>query len=318
MKYSSTARILSTVFHGLIFAAFGCLGFYFGFFTTPWYWTSGVLALFQDGYIGAYNLYLELAILGLALMTVSLYGMIQGIRSLMKPNDDAPVIKSFVAFIGDGYITAIFFLLQGILLFDLVANNNVAFVIVMGILIAIVLLIATNIPMVKLFDGKDSTQLLGGLSLSAAVCFAWAAIVVFLSYINNAQSTENGAFLINVQLLIGFILSAIIAALLGVSGGIILKKGSADKKSMLLANGLTSGAVLMVSGLLFALSIIEVVYHDSNYLCHLQWANFKAANYGYGVMGLILASVALIAAIYFFVVSFVGDKKAAVKAAPKA
>ena len=59
MKYSSTARILSTVFHGLIFAAFGCLGFYFGFFTTPWYWTSGVLALFQDGYIGAYNLYLE-------------------------------------------------------------------------------------------------------------------------------------------------------------------------------------------------------------------------------------------------------------------
>lgn len=316
MKYSSTARVLSTVFHAMIFIAFGCLGFYFGFFTTPFYWTSSVLSLFQDGYIGAYNLYLELAILGLSLMSVSLYGLIEGIRSLLNPNDDVPVVKSFVAFIGDGYIAAAFFLLQGILLFDLVANNNVAFVIVMGILIAVILLIATNIPMVKLFDGKDSTLLLGGLSLSAAVCFAWGAVETFLSYLNHVQSTENGAALVNTQLIIGFALCLVIAALLFVSGMLILKNGVSNKKTTLLANCLTSGAVLTTSGLLFALSIMEIVYHDKQYRCHLEWEDLIAKNYGYGIMGLILASIAFFAAIYFFVISLTGGNNK--KVTPKA
>jgi hypothetical protein len=44
-----------------------------------------------------------------------------------------------------------------------------AFAIVMCVLLMIILLIATNIPMYRLFEGKETTKNSMGLSFSAAI-----------------------------------------------------------------------------------------------------------------------------------------------------
>jgi hypothetical protein len=306
MKYSNTSRVLSLLFHSLIFAAFGSMGLYFGFFVVPEYFNTATQAMFTENlFKGAFNLYLELAVLGLSLMTVSAYGLFQAIVSILRPSDDQSVIKSFVAFIGDGYVLSIFFLLQGLLFFDLIANSNVAFVIVMAILFAILLLIATNIPMVRLFDGKDNTPLLAGLSLTAGVTFAWGAIDSFLALIGswNAEA-YNGQYWINIQLGIGSLSALFITGLVVIAGIIILKKGANDSKASAISGYLNSGAVLLLSGLLFSLSVIEIVLHDTEKV-HMESSSLSASSYGYGfgIMGLVLASLALLSGIYFIVVT---------------
>jgi hypothetical protein len=310
MKYGSTSRMMALVFHAILFAAFGVLGLYFGFFVAPEYFDPAIQTYFTNGAtFGAYNLYLELAVIGLAIATVSGYGLVEGVKAVLAPNDDAPVIKSFTAFIGDGYIASAFFLLQGMLFFDLTANKNLPFVIIMAILITIILLIATNIPMVKLFDGKDQKPLVVGLSLSGAVTFFWIAAEVLLTLIvSQGYVARNGAYTgsswIHTQLLIGGLASLAIMGLLLGAAIVTLKKGTQDKGAAALSGYLTSGAVALLGGEMLALGIIEVVNYSTEKI-HMESSTLSAATYGYGygIMLLILGSAALLAAIYFAAVT---------------
>ena len=137
MKYSNTARVLSFVFHLILVLAFGVLGFYFGFFVVPEYFDATIRPNFINDVIAGYplDLVIELAVLGLSIFTISLYGLVNGIKSLLNPSDDKPVVKSFVAFIGDGYVASIFFAACAFLYFDPIANKNMAFAIVMCVLL---------------------------------------------------------------------------------------------------------------------------------------------------------------------------------------
>jgi hypothetical protein len=311
MNYSNTARVLSLLFHSLIFMLFGALGMYFGFFVVPQYFNVAVRSLFTANlFEGAFNLYLELAVLGLAMMSVSAYGLFHAIKAFLSPSEDAPVIKSFVAFIAEGYILSVFFLLQGVLFFDLTANNNIAFVIIMSILITVLLLIATNIPMVRLFDGKDNTPLLSGLSLSAATVFGWGAVEGALALLGSlAAEVYDGQRWVNTQLMIGTACAVIIAGLTIAAGLIIRKKGVSDKKGSALSGFLNSGAVLTVGGALIAIGVIEVVLNSTKgvHLESIPKGTYVAgdASYGlgYGIMALVLGSLSVVASIYFFVVT---------------
>jgi hypothetical protein len=315
MKYGNTSRSLCLLFHGLIFAAFACLGLYFGFFVVPFYFDETLKTYFTNGAVfGAYNLYLELAVVGLSLAVTSGYGFYQAIKAMMAPSDDKPVIKSFTAFIVDGYIASVFFILQGLLLFDLTANKNLAFVIIMAILFSIILLIATNIPMVRLFDGKDQTPLVVGLNLGGAITAFWVAFETLLSLISSyAYSNSTGnpvsyAVYLHSQLLIGIIGGLVIFGLLLASAIVTLKKGVKDSKASLLSGYLTGGSMFVVAAMMLSLSIIELANHDLP--IHLESQDLTSSyGWGYGIMGVILGTGVLAAAIYFMIVTGKEGKK---------
>jgi multisubunit Na+/H+ antiporter MnhF subunit len=316
MKYSNTARVLSFLFHLILVLAFGCLGFYFGFFVVP---------VTFDGYnnmkfsntLFAPSLSIELAVLGLTIFTISLYGLIQAFKGLKAPTDDKPVVKSFVAFIGDGYVASAFFAGCAFLYFDPIANKNLAFTIVMAVLFLIITLIATNIPMYRLFEGKESTDELAGLSFSAAVGFGFIALMNILALIGSlvyAKAAGGYSYSgnINAQLLTGALAGAIVCGLTTATGVIVKKKGSADKKAVTLSGYLTSGAIFAFGGGLLALGIMDLLWKEN--LCHFTSTDFKYIGLGYPVMNMVIGSLAIVGAVIFMIITARDSKKVEAKA----
>lgn len=310
MKYSNTARSLCLIFHALLLAAFGVLGIYFGFFVVPQFFDVRIQHSF-DAYVAGlpFNLYLELAVIGLIIFTISTYGFVQAIRSILHPNDDGPVLKSFVAFIGEGYVASIFFASQALLFFDLTANKSLPFVIIMALLITIVLLIATNIPMVRLFDGKDQTLLLSGLSFTGAVSFGWLGIETVLSFLGSFiyMSTQryDGDTFINLQLGITALVSLAIFAMTLIAGLKLKKQGAKDTKALALAGYLTSGSVFLLGSLMLFQGILDLVEKDNTKI-HLESSALTFTGYGYCIMGIVLGGLVIVAAV-FFLISTIND-----------
>lgn len=168
MKYGNTSRSLSVLFHGLIAACGLALTLYFGFFLIPNQFLNELAWI--DISLAA-NLKLELAVIGLTLTLISGYGLVYGLKSLANPSDDKPVLKAFGAFIADGYVSALFFLLNATIFYDLTLGEDAspAFVIIVAIVLCIGLLIAANIPMVRVFDGKRAPGMYKGLAYAFAV-----------------------------------------------------------------------------------------------------------------------------------------------------
>jgi multisubunit Na+/H+ antiporter MnhF subunit len=319
MKYSNTARVLSFLLHLILVLAFGTLGVYFGFFAVPFNLDSANrMAVMNDFIAGlALNLDIELAVLGLSIFTISLYGMIQGIKSLLAPNDDKPVVKSFVAFIGDGYIASGFFAACAFLYFDPIANKNLAFAIVMCVLFMIILLIATNIPMYRLFEGKETTEELVGLSFTAAIAFFYVALMNFLAFITcqivMARQATTGYGNFALTLGIAALGTAIVAGFMAATGFILRKKGVGDKKAVALTGYLTSGAFLFLGGSLLSTGIMELLWKDTK-LVHLDKYDYNFTGVGYGIMCLVIGALAVIGAIAFAVFTAQDSKKAEAKA----
>ncbi len=297
MKYSQTARSLSVVFHGLIVAAFGALGLYFGFFVVPEFFNPVSKGLFtQNLFAGSYLLYLELAVIGLTLFLVSAYGLVKACLSIVK-NSDEELVKSFSAFIADGWAVSIFFLLQGALLFDLTTHTDTssspAFIVVAGLLLAVVFLIATNIPMVKLFDGKDSSIL--------ATRLAWAAgtSMLVLGFLNlfalpglyaatDLASDNDFALQLWLMVLAGLI-----------SGGLLVYLGFHFKKHGIKGNPLVSCLSIGFSGMAIAVAMIvtgvcELIglgADNGHGFYTLLTINNVPVGYGYPVMLVILGAL---------------------------
>jgi hypothetical protein len=318
MKYSNTARVLSFVLHLILTLAFGVLGVYFGFFVVPFHFDTTIQMNFMNTFVSnlAFTLDVELAVLGLSIFTVSLYGFIQGVKGLLAPTDDKPVVKSFTAFIGDGYIASAFFAACAFLYFDPIANKNLAFAIVMCVLFMIILLIATNIPMYRLFEGKETTEELVGLSLTAGVGFFYIALMNFLALIGcwvvMSRQTTSGGLNFVMQLGITFIFTLIIAGLMIASGVILKKKGVADKKAVALSGYFTSGSFLALGGSLLAAGIMEFLWRENNF--HLDAYGHTFTGYGYGSMCLVIGSFAILGAIAFAVFTAQDAQKAQAKA----
>jgi hypothetical protein len=322
MKYSNTSRALSLLFHFVLFAAFGCLGAYFGFFVVPQYFDLTTRDSFNANVAGQpFNLYLSLAAVGMAIFTASLYGFIQAVKATNNPSDETSLEKSFLAFIADGYIAAVFFIAHGVLYFDLAANSNLALKIVMAILIGIIILIATNIPMYKLYDGKDTSPLLSGLSMAGAESFGWIAIFTLLSligsykYINGGAGYGNGTREINLQLLVVLAVSLIICGLSLAGAFLMKKKGDTDAKALKLGTFLNAGSFFALGAGLIAEGVFEFVWKDKP--VHLEAGSgtlYAFTGYGYGIMAVILGACFFAAAIALIVMTAKGEKKAAPKA----
>ena len=299
MKYANTSRTLSFLAHLLIVLAFGALGLYFGAFVVPEYFGTDPKYFAEFLFDGAYLLYLELAVVGLSFAVISGYGLFYSVKGLMNPRDDAPVVKALTTLIVEGWAAAIFFLLQAVLFFDLTGNNgadsNLVFVIVMSLLIAIIFLIATNIPMVKLYDGKDQKPLLHGFIGGAMVFTCAIALETGLSLIVNAANTSVNVWKqseINL-LLLTITLSNLVAFVL-----LLLSWLNNFKKGNKLPGFMAGGAVIAVGIGLIVYGVLTIVWRDNG--IHLNYALeegktyiFGGAHWGYGfpIMNLVVGAV---------------------------
>lgn len=307
MKYTSTSRTLSLLAHAVIFLAFGFMGIWFGFFVVPQFLSNSPAYFYQGSGLsfntnGAFFLWFELAVIGLVFMVISLFGFLQALKSLKDIRNDEPAVRSFSALICEGWIAAIFFLLQGALLWDLTANGNLVFLIVMALLVAIVLLIATNIPMVKIFDQRDQTPLLrdfiGSASLVALVMGVEATLALIGALIRPWANLRTQVF----DLLYIIIIASFVTAILAFFGWFILGKNK-TAKGLKISSLLSSGAIA-VTGLGFlAYGILDIVYQyapgsSSEVLAvHLYSKNSTEFDLGFGIMAIVIGSLLLIGAI---------------------
>ncbi len=304
MKYTSTSRTLSLIAHALIFLAFGFMGIWFGFFVVPqylggnpdhWYNESG-LSFHTNG---AFFLWFELAVVGLAFMIISAIGFYHAMKSLQDIRNDEPAVRSFIALINEGWIAAVFFLLQASLLWDLTANGNIAFVIIMAIIIAIILLIATNIPMVKIFDQRDQKPLLRSFIGSAAIVLIVCAVEAALALVGSSTWANQ-----RVQvsyLLIVIIASSFIAALFAFFGWLVMGKNK-EEKGARVATYLAAASLAFVGIGLIVYGIMDICYQfppnasKGDFPVHLYNTVEKLSNFdlGFGIMSIVIGSLSLI------------------------
>jgi hypothetical protein len=303
MKYQSTSRILCFLFHAIIIAAFGSLGMFFGVFVVPEYFST-----YNHYFVsidGDYFLFLELAVLGLVLLTLSIFGLINAIKGIIKPSDDEPVVKSLTFFVAEGWVVSAFFILQGVLLFDVVSfgdSKNLAFVIIMALLFAIMLLIATNIPMVRLYDGRDQTPLLETLSLSAGIVGLFLGLEVFSNLIFNWLRGENSFSAYHeVNLLLGIIVGvSLVIAVLAVLASVVIKKKGA--KGLIIGGFLNSASVFILGGGLLSYALTDMLVDtDKTLRIHFNIKDRSWGGYGFDVMAMIIGALAILGSVYFFV-----------------
>ncbi len=312
MKYTSTSRTLSLLAHALIFLAFGFMGIWFGFFVVPQYLGGTPDYFYRDSGLsfdtnGAFFLWFELAVVGLVFMVISVFGFLSGLKAIQNPHDDEPAVRSFSALICEGWIAAIFFLLQAALLWDLTANGNLVFVIVMALLIAIVLLIATNIPMVKIFDQRDQTPLLRDFIGCGALTSLVMAIEAALALIG-AATWANQKVQVSYLLYVVLVASGV-AAIFAFLGWLHLGKDKSEK-GLKVASFLSAGAIASVGAGLLVYGIMDIVYQyapgSSNVSLpvHLYMKDLSF-DLGFGIMGIVLGSLLLIGS--FVVVYFANN-----------
>ncbi len=309
-KYQNTSRVLVLAFQILIFLAFGAFGCYFGFFAVPFYLTADPTL---DGIVSAeyaYNLFLELGIIGLSEMTMAIYGIVQGVKGILEPRNDKPVVKGFTTFIVEGYVAAAFFFLNAALFFDLIKGTNLTFVIIMSSIFTVVLMIATNIPMVRLYDNVDQKPLLATLSRGFAVVGGWIFVLTGLTLIGSYTYTRAYATMIRSFLLLACLCGLAIALLLGYAGHLLSKPK--NEKSAKVAGYLSSGSIGIAGAMFLVNGILDIVWRD--YKCHLNFAKEVAgSDYAYPVMSIILGSLFIIGAVAFAILNSKESSKPAHK-----
>lgn len=304
MKYTSTSRTIALVAHAVIFLAFGFMGIWFGFFVTPQYLGGEANYFYKDSGLtfdssGAYLLWFELAVLGLAFMIISLLGFLKALESLKDPNNDEPAVRSFCALICEGWLGAIFFVLQAALLWDLTANGNLVFVIIMALLIAIILLIATNIPMVKIFDQRDQTPLLrdfmGCFALVSGLMAFEAAISIIGASTYSALKVQVYYFLYTI------IATGAVTCILAFLAWFLLGRNKTDK-GLKISSFLTSGAVAASGIGTLVYGIIDIVYQyapgskETLLSVHLYMKDYSF-DLGFGIMAIVIGSLLIIGAL---------------------
>ena len=132
-KYTDTSRIISLLVHGVIVLGMAVVWVIFGILHTPFYFVGAkgsgsstaetIASLAANG--TPFYLHLELGVVALTLVLASCYGFFKALKSF-KTQRDAEVVSAFTVLIAEGWLAAIFFLSQGLFLFDLLGISGAA------------------------------------------------------------------------------------------------------------------------------------------------------------------------------------------------
>ena len=304
LRNYTTMRYVNLCLFLVLLAGFAVLGIYFGFLFTPYIIVGH--GPIEDIPTMSVALSTMLGAIGISGALVSGFGLYYSIMSILK-NDDSYVIKGFASYIAIGYIISIALLLNAVWLYRLTSTNigysEIAFVIVVYVIALIIALIATNVPLVKLFGEDERTNRtmkvlvgsLGAVDLSVGIVFLACA----LAFISRLGEVAN-SYLILTKFsvyaaipLIAFVLFAIAYALIGKAE----KKGVEDKagKGLFVTSLAINGGAIIVCGV-FAHVFCEkkISFLASSIQSTIpEYLEFAVVSYILGII-IVLAAVGLV------------------------
>ena len=182
MKYSSTPRLINTLVFAVLAAGFGFLAVYFGFLVAPYLWKEiGVTAI--EIPVISYGLAAMLSSVGFAGLILSIIGLVNSILSFMK-RDDKYVLNGFNCYFALGYVLAVALILNASWLLPLTTSNfsgdvSMPFVAIVYVIGAVLVMVGTNIPLVKLYENDESGKTMGKILLLASIVIGVSIFITF-------------------------------------------------------------------------------------------------------------------------------------------
>lgn len=269
MKYSPTVRLINVVLFALLGFGFGYLGVYFGILVGPNLWLENLPFGMKVPEMSL-ALVMLLGALGLAGLLLSVLGLVKSILSLVR-RDDERVRQAFGCYIGIGYLIAVFFLLNAVWLYRLLTTNigfnEIGFAIVIYVILMIVALVASSIPLVKMFgEGEGTNRVMGILTRSVIAASLAVAVPFFIAFLRIASNQELVSHPDIMMTKFGlYALVPFVAAVIGCVAlfgyGRAEKAGTYKKLNGLLFESalLVLGAAIIVAG------VLNYVYKDGPY-----------------------------------------------------
>ena len=189
MKYSASTRFLNLIINVILFAGFGFLGVWYGFLITP-----NLLAGNQPNPDiklpeTSVGLNAMLGILGIAIALLALVGFVYSLRSFFRASNDDLVRKTFSTYVAMGIVICVFLFLNAAWLYRLTSSNfgdnDLAFVIIVYVILLILALVATNVPLLHMYgEGEHTNEIMrsvtsGLLAVDASVAIVFGVLALF-------------------------------------------------------------------------------------------------------------------------------------------
>ena len=269
MKYSSTIRLINLVLFALLGVGFGYLGVYFGILVSPSLWLQNLPFSLKVPDMSL-ALTIMLGALGLAGLIISVIGLVKSIFSLVR-RDDEIVRQCFGCYISIGYLVALFFLLNACWLYRLVTTNlnfdDLGFAIVVYVILMIVAVIASSIPLVKMFgEGEGTNRVMIILTRTLLTAFFGIAVPFLAAYfvIQGNREIVSHADIMSLKFGLYGLISAIAGLVAGVAmlGYVRAEKAGQYRK----INGIFFESSICVGGIgMIVAGILNYVYRDGPY-----------------------------------------------------
>ena len=315
MKYSSTIRLINIIVFTLLGVGFGFLGVYFGFLVAPFLFVGkGPIDLPEMNF----GLPAMLGAFGTAGLLLCIYGLANSVIGLLKEKDDAPVRRSFGAYVGIGYLIAIFFLVNAVWLYRLTSSNigydDIAFVITVYVVCFLIAIIVSNIPVLKMYGEKEELnkimKIIDGAFLAANFSLLLIFGLAFILALNGATIAHADVIQRNLGIATIFFFVACALNLFAFIGyGKADKNGTINKVNGLLFEGglLVNGASIIVAGVLEYLS--QSVSHPASVSLVGKTVPNTNGNYlEFSIMAFIFGGVIVLASLYLCYSTLKGGK----------
>lgn len=266
MRNYSTMRSVNIFLFCLLMAGFGALAVYFGFLQTPFIWTGkGAVVDLPDM---SYALVLMLGAIGIAGFIISTYGFAVSIMSVVKRNDNYTV-RAFASYIALGYVLCVALLLNAAWLYRLTTTNygynEFGFVITLYVIALIVLLIAANVPLVKLYgEEKNSGKTMKVITGTVTAINFGLALPFFLSYLNALSTgTFNMSSIVTMKFGI-YALIAFVAFIVSLASFIAFSKADKEGKESVLGFSLFGVTSLVDAVAIITCGVFAQLFSEKN------------------------------------------------------
>lgn len=319
MKYSPSTRLINIIINAVLAAGFGFLGVWFAFLITP------NLLTVQNSVVNieipeiSVGLSVMLGSLGLAGMLVSLIGLAYSFMAFFRGGNDDLVRKTFSCYIALGYIVAFFFLLNATWLYRLTSSNlgdnDLGFIITVFVILAIIALIATNVPLLHMYgEGEHTNKIMHAITLAFVASDLAVALTFGVLCLANLGNLGTFAYSKDVLTKAGiFALIPLVAGLLGLLAlfgfARAERRNVVKKLNSFLFSGLVgvNGIAIIVTGLIGHLHYENGVKNIS-FMAKLYGASY-IAQIEFSVMSYIVGGLLVLLAFVLAYTTIVPPKK---------
>ncbi len=319
MKYSPSTRLINIIINAVLAVGFGFLGIWFSFLITP------NLLTVQNSVVNieipeiSVGLSAMLGSLGLAGMLVSLVGLVYSFMAFFRGGNDGLVRKTFSCYIALGYILAFFFLLNATWLYRLTSSNlgdnDLGFIITVYVILAIITLIATNVPLLHMYgEGEHTNKIMHAITLAFVATDLAIAVTFGVLCLANLGNLGTFAYSKDVLMKAGILAAVpLVAALIGLIA--LFGYASAERHNVVKKlNSFLSSGVVGINGIaIIVAGLMGHLYYENgvkniSFMAKLYGASYTA-QIEFSVMSYIVGGLLVLLAIVLVYTTIVPPKK---------